>query len=52
MAHEYTEIRNGGYYVAGSRVSLASIVYAFRDGASPEKNFPSLSPGTAIRTAK
>lgn len=46
MAHEYAEVRNGGYYVAGSRVSLASIVYAFRDGASPEtirQNFPSLS---------
>jgi uncharacterized protein (DUF433 family) len=43
---EYVERRNGGYYVAGSRVSLASIVYEFRAGASPEtirQNFPTLS---------
>lgn len=32
----YIEIRNGGYYVAGSRVSLASVIQAFRQGASPE----------------
>jgi uncharacterized protein (DUF433 family) len=43
---EYVERRNGGYYLAGSRVSLASIVYEFRDGASPEtirQNFSTLS---------
>jgi uncharacterized protein (DUF433 family) len=46
MPHEYVEQRDGGFYVAGSRVSLASIVYAFRDGASPEsirQSFPTLS---------
>ena len=46
MQHEYVEIRNGGYYVAGSRVSLASIIYEYRDGAAPEtirQNFPTLS---------
>jgi uncharacterized protein (DUF433 family) len=46
MANEYIEVREGSYYLANSRVSLASIVYAFRDGASPEtirQNFPSLS---------
>ena len=46
MSHEYVEAREGGFYVAGSRVSLASIIYSFRDGASPEtvqQNFPSLS---------
>ena len=31
---EYVEQRNGGYYVAGSRVSLDSVVYAFRRGES------------------
>lgn len=36
MEKKYVEKRNGGYYVAGTRVSLDSIVYAFRDGASPE----------------
>jgi uncharacterized protein (DUF433 family) len=43
---EYVEERGGGYYVAGSRVSLASVIFGFRDGASPEtirQNFPSLS---------
>jgi uncharacterized protein (DUF433 family) len=46
MTHEYVERRDGGLYVAGSRVSLASIIYAFRDGASPEsirQSFPTLS---------
>jgi uncharacterized protein (DUF433 family) len=44
----YVEERGGGYYVAGSRISLASVIFAFRDGASPEtirQNFPSLSLG-------
>ena len=46
MTHEYVEVRDGSYYVVGSRVSLASVIVAFRDGASPEticQNFPSLS---------
>lgn len=46
MTHEYIEQREGGYYVAGTRVSLDSIVYAFRGGESPEtiqQNFPSLT---------
>jgi uncharacterized protein (DUF433 family) len=33
---EYVEQRNGGYYVAGTRVSLDSVVYAFLEGDSPE----------------
>jgi uncharacterized protein (DUF433 family) len=33
---DYVEKRGGGYYVTGTRVSLDSIVYEFRDGASPE----------------
>jgi uncharacterized protein (DUF433 family) len=43
---EYVERRGGGYYVAGTRVSLDSVVYAFRGGESPEtiqQNFPSLT---------
>ena len=46
MDREYVEQRNGGYYIAGTRVSLDSIVYAFREGESPEtirQNFPSLT---------
>jgi uncharacterized protein (DUF433 family) len=33
---EYVEQRDGGYYVAGTRVSLDSLVYSFRSGESPE----------------
>lgn len=43
---EYVERREGGYYVAGSRVSLDSVVYAFLRGESPEgivESFPALS---------
>ena len=46
MQLEYVEVRNGAYYVTGSRVSLASIVYEHRDGAAPEtirQSFPTLS---------
>ena len=46
MSDGYVEAREGGLYIAGSRVSLASIIYMFRDGASPEtirQNFPSLT---------
>ena len=45
MNTEYIERRGGGYYVAGFRVSLDSIVYAFNEGQSPEaiqENFPLL----------
>jgi len=45
MAKEYVEQRPGGYYVAGTRVALASVVLQFRQGASPEtilQNFPAL----------
>ncbi len=36
MAKEYVEERNSGLYVAGTRVSLDSIVQCFTDGLSPE----------------
>ena len=36
MAKEYVEKRDGGYYIAGSRVSLDSVVYEFLNGSSPE----------------
>ena len=36
MAKEYIEERDGNYYVAGTRISLDSIVHAFRRGDSPE----------------
>lgn len=40
------KIPNGGYRIAGSRIGLESVVYAYLDGQSPESiqdNFPSLS---------
>jgi len=45
MAKEYIEQRDGGYWVAGSRVSLESIVLSFLRGAAPEtiaQSFPVL----------
>jgi uncharacterized protein (DUF433 family) len=45
MHSEYIEQRNGGYYVAGTRISLDSVVYSFNDGQSPEaiqEDFPPL----------
>ena len=43
---EYVEQRNGGFYIAGTRVSLDSIVYSFKAGDSPEtirQNFSTLT---------
>ena len=36
MVKEYIEERDGNYYVAGTRISLDSIVHAYRRGESPE----------------
>lgn len=36
MYHPYVEQREGGYWVQGTRVSLDSVVYRFREGLSPE----------------
>ena len=45
MHSEYIEQRDGGYYVAGTRISLDSVVCSFNEGNSPEaiqENFPLL----------
>ena len=45
MPSEYIQERNGGFYVAGTRVSLDSVVYSFERGNSPEaiqREFPLL----------
>jgi uncharacterized protein (DUF433 family) len=45
MLSEYIEQRNGGYYVAGTRISLESVLCAFNRGESPERileSFPLL----------
>jgi uncharacterized protein (DUF433 family) len=42
----YVEQRDNGYWIAETRVSLDSVVYAFLNGESPEsiaQNFPLLS---------
>ena len=36
MSKEYIEQRDGNYYVSGTRVSLDSLIYAFRRGESPQ----------------
>jgi uncharacterized protein (DUF433 family) len=36
LSTEYVEQRDDGYFVSASRISLESIVYAFRRGESPE----------------
>ena len=46
MGKEYVEQHDGAYRVAGTRVSLDSVAYAFRRGASPEsiqRSFPLLT---------
>lgn len=43
----YIESRNGGYYVAGTPISLESVVSQFKEGLSPEtiqhECFPALT---------
>lgn len=44
---EYVERRDGGYYIAGTRISLDSVVLPFKNGASPEailRSFPLIGP--------
>lgn len=46
MAKDYIEERSGAYFIAGTRVSLDSVVYAFLRGQSPEgitEAFPALT---------
>src|SRR5437667_6138025 len=43
--NEYVEVRNGGYYVAGTRIGLFVLVNEFRSGRSPEamiERYPAL----------
>jgi uncharacterized protein (DUF433 family) len=46
MEKAYVEQRDGGYWIAGTRVSLDSLVEAFNRGAAPEtirRSFPVVS---------
>lgn len=45
MSSEYVEERDGGFWIAGTRVSLDSLVYAFLSGQTAEsiaQSFPVL----------
>ena len=35
-ASPYIEARNGGYYIAGTRIGLNVVIFDFRDGDSAE----------------
>lgn len=37
--NDYVEVRNGGYYVAGTRIGLDTVFYDFQRGGSPEAIF-------------
>jgi len=46
MEKSYVEQRDGGYWITGTRISLDSIVHAFKRGAAPEsiqRAFPLLT---------
>jgi uncharacterized protein (DUF433 family) len=46
MSRQYVEQRDGAYWIAGTRVSLDSIVYAFLEGQTAEsiaQSFPLLN---------
>jgi uncharacterized protein (DUF433 family) len=46
MENRYVEKKDEGFWIAGKRISLDSIVYAFRRGQSPEsirRSFPLLN---------
>lgn len=46
MSRQYVESRDDGHYIAGTRVSLDSVVYAFLRGESPDgivESFPRLT---------
>jgi len=46
MSKDYVEQRDDGSWIAGKRISLASVVYEFQRGAAPEsilRSFPLLT---------
>ena len=43
----YVDERDGGYYIAGTRIALSSVVHAFQAGESPDeilRSFPLAGP--------
>ena len=37
--NQYVEVRNSGYYIAGTRIGLDVVIYEFREGRSAEEIF-------------
>lgn len=37
--NQYVEVKNGGYYIAGTRIGLDIVIYEFREGRSAEEIF-------------
>jgi uncharacterized protein (DUF433 family) len=48
MEKPYIEKRDEGYWVAGTRVSLDSVVYAFLEGLAPETIAAECFPGLTL----
>lgn len=44
LTSPYIEMRDGGYYVAGTRIGLDVVVHEFQSGKSPEAILQSHSP--------
>jgi uncharacterized protein (DUF433 family) len=40
-SNSYVEVRDGAYYIAGTRIGLDVLIYDFRRGESPEAIFES-----------
>ena len=50
--NEYVEVRNGGYYVTGTRIGLDVLFYALRRGGSAEglfESYPSIGSLARVR---
>lgn len=43
LVNEYVEVRSGGYYVAGTRVGLDTVIDEFRNGRLPDAIFEAYS---------
>src|SRR3954447_20957820 len=51
MGKQYVEKRNGGYWIAGTRISLDSLVAAFLEGLSPEAIVTDCFPSITLEQA-
>jgi len=51
MGKQYVEKRDGGYWIAGTRISLDSLVAAFLEGLSPEAIVTDCFPSITLEQA-